>query len=437
VETNIGLKTANLGLTEGGYEYGSNMGQTTVRLSDYKVRERSGEAIVKSIRDKIALLQNPHFFRLDKEMAGPPVGKAVAVRVMGDDYQILRTISGKALEELKKIKGVVDIEDDFRPGKSEIKVVVDEDKAALYGLNVEAVATSINHAYMGGIATEFKDQNDEIDVVVKLNEKFRNKLYGILDMKVPNSRGHMIPLKNVATVERTRGYGKIRRYDERRVITVTANIESGVNNSRDVNQEIKQRMEKFMQQFPQYIVKYGGEYEDTQESMNSLIQAFGLAVFLIYMIIASTFKSFIQPFMLMFTIPFAVVGVFVGLIVMRTPIGMMSFLGIIALAGIVVNDSIVLIDFINRRRAEAGDRIEAIIDASKARLRPILLTSITTILGLMPLALGIFGREESLTPMAISIVWGLAFSSILTLLLIPCLYTIVDDIKSRAWQKHA
>jgi HAE1 family hydrophobic/amphiphilic exporter-1 len=244
----------------------------------------------------------------------------------------------------------------------------------------------------------------------------------------------MIPLKNMATVEYTSGYAKIRRYDQKRVITVTANIESGVNNSRDVNNEVKKRMEPFMEQYPGYILRCGGEYEDTQKSMRSLIEAFILAIFLIYMIIASTFKSFIQPFMLMFTIPLAIVGVFIGLIVMRTPMGMMSFLGIIALTGIVVNDSIVLIDFINRRRAEGGDRIEAIIDASKTRLRPILLTSITTILGLMPLALGIFGEEKMLTPMAITIAWGLTFSSSLTLLLIPCLYTIVDDIKTRLWK---
>ena len=434
VVTDVGLKTANLGLVEGGYEYGSNFAQTRVRLVDYQERERDGEEILAGVRKMLDTLENPHFFRLDKEMAGPPVGKAVAVRVMGDNFQILRIISQKVMEELNMIKGVEDIENDFLSGKREIKVLVDEDRVALYKLDVESVAMAIQHAYKGGIATEFKDENDEIDVVVKFDEKFRNDLYRVLDLKIPNAEGYMIPLKNIATVEHSSGYAKIRRYDQKRVITVTANIESGVNNSRDVNNEVKKRMEPFMGQYPGYILRYGGEYEDTQKSMRSLIEAFILAIFLIYMIIASTFKSFIQPFMLMFTIPLAIVGVFIGLIVMRTPMGMMSFLGIIALTGIVVNDSIVLIDFINRRRAEGGDRIEAIVDASKTRLRPIMLTSITTILGLMPLALGIFGKEPMLTPMAITIAWGLTFSSSLTLLLIPCLYTIVDDIKTRLWK---
>ena len=435
VETNVGLKTANLGLKEGGYEYASNFAQMKVRLNDQQERNRSGEEILKSIRKQLSMLSNSHLFRLDKEMAGPPVGKAVAVRIMGDNFEILKLLSGKVMEELKKITGVVDIEDDFRTGKGEMRVIVDEEKAALYKLDVETVATVIQYAYRGGIATEFKDYNEEIDVVVKFNEKNRQNLRGIMDIKIPNTEGAMIPLKNVAAIDLTRGYGKIRRYDEKRVITVTANIEPGLNNSRDANREIKKRMAEYMRQYPDYILKFGGEYEDTEKSMQSLFQAFGLAIFLIYMIIASTFKSFIQPFMLMFTIPLAIIGVFVGLIVMRTPIGMMALLGIIALAGIVVNDSIVLIDFINRRREQGDSRIDAIIDGAKTRLRPIMLTSITTILGLIPLALGIFGEERMLTPMAISIVWGLSFSSILTLLLIPCLYTIVDDIRNGFWRK--
>lgn len=435
VETNIGMKTANLGLKEGGYEYASSFAQIKSRLADHHGRKRSGEEILTDLRKKIATMKNGHLFRVDKEMGGPPVGKAVAVRILGEDFQVLEMLSNRVMDELAKIKGVVDIEDNFRPGKDELQVVVDEDRAALYNLDVESIATMIQYAYQGGVATKFSDDNDEIDILVKFDEQTRNNRQGILDIKIPNSDGSMIPLKNVASTELISGYGKIRRYDEKRVITVTANIETGVNTSRNVNLEIKKIMEPIMQQYPDYILSLGGEYEDTEKSMASMIQSFGLAIFLIYIIITCTFKSFIQPFMLMFTIPLAVMGVFVGLILMRTPIGMMSFMGIIALSGIVVNDSIVLIDFINRKMAEGGDRITAIVEACKTRLRPILLTSITTILGLLPLALGLFGKERMLTPMAISIVWGLSFSSILTLLIIPCLYTIVDDIKSKRWKK--
>jgi multidrug efflux pump subunit AcrB len=193
-------------------------------------------------------------------------------------------------------------------------------------------------------------------------------------------------------------------------------------------------MEPILKQFPGYQLSYGGEFEETERSMTSLFEAFGLALFLIYMILATMFQSFIQPFLIMLSIPFAALGVFVGLVVMQTPMGMMSFLGVIALAGIVVNDSIVLIDFINRRRADVHTTDEimpAIIESCKTRLRPILLTEITTIFGLLPLALGIFGREVLMTPMAIAIVWGLLFSSVLTLLIIPCFYLVFEDIKAK------
>jgi HAE1 family hydrophobic/amphiphilic exporter-1 len=253
-------------------------------------------------------------------------------------------------------------------------------------------------------------------------------------MKIQNTKGDIIPLKNVASLEHASGYAKIRRVDQKRVINILADIKEGENNTRDVIHEVQRRIENYMKQFPGYTLEFGGEYEDTQESIVSMLKAFGLALLLIYMILATTFKSFTQPFMLMISIPFAVIGVFVGLLVMRTPIGMMSFLGMIALAGIVVNDSIVLIDFINRYRAEAGasDMMETVIEACKTRLRPILLTSITTIFGLMPIALGIFGREFLMTPMAISIVWGLTLSSIMTLFIMPCLYMTLEDIKIKS-----
>ncbi|MCP4716709.1 MAG: efflux RND transporter permease subunit [Deltaproteobacteria bacterium] len=428
VESIIGLKTANLGLKEGGYEYAGNFAQMKVRMNDLRGSTRSGPEIMQDLRRRLSQLPGADSFRLEKEMAGPPVGKAVAVRVLGDDFTILRSLSRQVMEELGTIEGVVDIEDNFRQGKRELRLVVDEQKAALYDLDVEAVALAINHAYQGGTATEFKAPNSEIDVVVKFNEQMLRQPRSILDMKIPNVRGDMIPLKNVARAGYGRGYGKIRRYDERRVITVTANVTPGVATSSDVNREIRQRMLPLMQQYPDYLLTFGGEYEDTEKSMSSLAQSFVLALFFIYMIIASTFRSLLQPVILMCTIPLAVIGVFVGLIVMRTPIGMMSFMGIIALAGIVVNDSIVLISFINTCVERGGDRLEAIVEGARTRLRPVLLTSFTTILGLMPLALGVFGTESMLTPMTISIVWGLMFSSVLTLLLIPCLYAIIDDL---------
>ncbi|MCP4717330.1 MAG: efflux RND transporter permease subunit, partial [Deltaproteobacteria bacterium] len=363
---------------------------------------------------------------------GPPVGRPVAVKVLGDDLEILNRLAGKVAEKLESIQGVKDIEHDFRLGKQEIQIVVDGDRAALYGLDVETIARTIRLAYKGEVATTFNDSNEEIDVVVTFNQATRNDRGRLLDIKIKNPAGALIPLKNVAAAAHTSGYATIKRFDGKRVITVLADIDPALNTSRTVISEIRRSMAGYMKQFPGYKLTFGGEFENTQKSLASMFQAFGLATFLIYLILATTFKSFTQPLLLMASIPFAVLGVFIGLIVTQTPMGMMSFMGTIALAGIVVNDSIVLIDVINRRIVEAGPDggvTECLIDACKTRLRPVLLTSITTILGLMPLAMGIFGREFMMTPMAISIVWGLSFSSFLTLLIIPCFYLMLEDAK--------
>jgi len=266
--------------------------------------------------------------------------------------------------------------------------------------------------------------------VVKLDERFRRDSSDILELKVKNSDGALIPLKNVAELRRAGGFGKIRRFDQRRVINVTANTIDEIITPQAAQQEIDQRMRPYMQYYPGYKLSYGGEVEDTRRSMSSLFRAFGVALFLIYMILATMFKSFLQPFMIMLSIPFSLLGVFIGLVLTQTPMGMMAFMGVTALAGIVVNDSIVLISFINARNRGTNPLpvFDAVVEACRVRLRPIMLTQITTTLGLLPLALGLGGREILMTPMAIAIVWGLLFACWLNLLFLPCFYLISDDM---------
>lgn len=432
ITSTTGRKLASLGFKEGGNDVGSNFAEIEIRLSYDGDRDRTGQEILDDLRQRLKKLPLAAYYTTKTQNIGPPVGRDVLVRIKGDEFTVLSEIARKVKADLAQIPGITDIEDDFRPGKDELRVVVDEDRAALYGLTVQDIATTVQYAYMGGIATEFNSRNEEFDVVVKLDERFRHSTADILEIKVKNKDGVHIPLKNVAEIRRTGGYGKIRRFDQRRVINVTANTIDEVTTPTIAQKAIAEKIGGFMDQYPGYTLSFGGEFEDTQRSMSSLFRSFGLAIFLIYMILATMFRSFIQPVMLMLTIPFAILGVFVGLVVTQTPMGMMSFLGVIALAGIVVNDSIVLISFINSRCAEAaaGDRYAPIIEACRIRLRPIMLTQITTILGLLPLAFGIFGHEVLMTPMAIAIVWGLVFSSVLTLLAIPCFYLITEDIKN-------
>jgi multidrug efflux pump subunit AcrB len=187
--------------------------------------------------------------------------------------------------------------------------------------------------------------------------------------------------------------------------------------------------------YPGYTYDYTGEFEDTQESLKSMFQAFWLAIAIIYIILASLFKSFLQPVIILFTVPFSFVGVVLGLFIMNVELSLLAVIGIVALVGIVVNDSLVLVDFINRARATGMKVYDAVLESGKTRLRPVLLTSLTTIGGLGPMAFGLGGSEPYLAPMAISIVWGLTFATVLTLLIIPCLYIIVDDIKELLMSK--
>jgi len=425
-----GSRQAAMGFKEGGTDVGSDYAEIEVRLTYDGDRNRRGPEIVNDLGARLRALPNGSWYSLSMQRMGPPIGRDVVVRISGDEFTVLSRIARKVKAEMEQIEGLTDIEDDYRPGKDELRVFVDEDRAAIYGLTVEDVATDVQYAHMGGIATTFNTRNEEFDVVVKLDERHRMNSADILELKVKNSDGALIPLKNVAELRRTGGFGKIRRFDQRRVVNVTANTDKQVITPENAKNAISLRMLDWMQDYPGYTLSFGGEIEDTRRSMSSLFRSFGLAVLLIYMILATMFKSFLQPFMIMLSIPFSLLGVFIGLVVTQTPMGMMAFMGVTALAGIVVNDSIVLISFINtrRRRAEPLPVFDAIVDACRVRLRPILLTQITTILGLLPLALGLGGRELLMTPMAIAIVWGLVFACWLNLLFMPCFYLISDDM---------
>jgi len=425
-----GTRNAPLGFKEGGTEIGTNYADIEIRLCYDGDRERDGLEIFDELSERLQKLPHSSWYTLDTQRMGPPVGRDVLVRITGDNFEVLSGLAKLIKSEMAQINGITDIEDDYRPGKDELRVFVDEDRAAIYGLSVEDVATGVQYAHMGGIATTFDDRNEEFDVVVKLDERFRSNSSDILELRVKNSDGALIPLKNVAELRRAGGFGKIRRFDQRRVINVTANTIDELITPKAAQKAIDQRMQAYMQYYPGYNLAYGGEVEDTNRSMSSLFRAFGVALFLIYMILATMFKSFLQPFLIMLSIPFSLLGVFIGLVLTQTPMGMMAFMGVTALAGIVVNDSIVLISFINARN-RGNDSLpvfDAIVEACRVRLRPIMLTQITTTLGLLPLALGLGGREVLMTPMAIAIVWGLLFACWLNLLFLPCFYLISDDI---------
>jgi multidrug efflux pump subunit AcrB len=266
---------------------------------------------------------------------------------------------------------------------------------------------------------------------VILREESRRDLEDIERMRFRNREGALVPFKNFGRIERKPGYTNINRRDRKRAITVSANVDEDVLTSVEINRLLRKRYEDLGKRYPGYAMRFSGEYEETQEQVIALAKAFGVAVLLIYAILGALFKSFAMPLVVMLALPFSFIGVVVGFFVMSEPLGLMAVIGIIGLAGIVVNDSLILVDFINHSRDSGLERREATLHACRLRLRPVILTSVTTIFGLLPLALGLFGLSPFLTPVAVAIVWGLTFSTFLTLLLVPGLYAIVDDIAGR------
>ena len=413
---------------------GSYVGQVWVELTEHGYEDVGADEIIKELRREVSKIPGPESIRFSEITGGPPTGKPVAVEIRGEEYPVLMRIAEDFKEELATIEGVKEIDDDFERGKEEVRIIIDEHKVRSLGLDVASVATEIRHAFSGGDAGTIRRGDKSIDIIVKYAEEFQNPDY-LLNFSVPNKNGERIPVKSFADIEYGRGILIIRHSEKERTITVTADIEKGVTTSNKVNDQLIEKFGTISSEDPGYTFHYGGEYEDTQESMKSMFQAFWLAIAIIYIILAALFKSFSQPLIIMITVPFSFIGVVLGLFIMDVELSLLAVIGVVALVGIVVNDSLVLVDFINRARIGGKKLYDAVLESGKIRLRPVLLTTLTTIAGLGPMAFGLGGKEPYLAPMAISIVWGLAFASVLTLLIIPCLYMILDDIRVRFFDR--
>jgi len=379
------------------------------------------------VRGLIQDITGVRAINIEESQDGPPVGKPVQVRIIGDNFDTLQVIAADIKEYLRRVDGVKDVMDSFPPGKDEVRPELDLEKIAALGLDVRTIATEIRGAFEGLEATRIYDGNEEVEVMVRYDEESRRSLSSLADMQFATPAG-MVPFSNVARLERRPGVAAIAHYFEKRTINVTADVVPRVITSNRVNQMLMEEFSEISSEYPGYSLTFGGEFEDTQESVNSMFRAFTVSIVLIYVILGGLFRSFVQPIIVMFSVPFAFIGVIGGFFILNEPLGMFSVIGTIALAGIVVNDSLIMIDFINRKRREGFGELDSILEACSIRLRPILLTSITTVLGLLPMGIGLFGVDEFLKPMAIAIGWGLFFSTGLCLLLIPCVYRIFDDL---------
>ncbi|UCE17954.1 MAG: efflux RND transporter permease subunit [Gemmatimonadota bacterium] len=426
---------SNTGLmqTETDWHFRPSVGQLIIVLEDEKKRDRSLDEIIADLRERTGNISGLTSIEFWKINTGPPVGKPVEVKVKGKYLDELVEVSEIVKEELRRMEGVYDIRDDFVEGKKELHIEVDEHKAALYNLSTSQIAVAVRYAFEGETATILRDGDEEVEVVVKFQESSQKQIDDIENMMILSPAGPLVPFRDVASIRVETGFASVRRFDRDRAITISADIDNKVTSSVEANRALIETFKDISDRYPGYRLDFGGEFQEFKEAFTNIGILFLIGIILIYMILGGQFRSFGQPLIILVAVPFAFIGAMISLIAGGYPISITVLYGVVALAGVAVNDALVLITFINNAREQGLSRWKSIKLAGVTRMRPVLLTSITTVCGLLPMAIGLGGKSADWAPLANTIVWGLAFATILTLFFIPAFYAIVDDIL--AWRK--
>ena len=347
----------------------------------------------------------------------------IEVEVRGYNLRQLRQLSLEAESRMASLPGLVDVKSSLQAGNPELQISYKRDQLATYGLSLRNVAELVRHKVQGKVATDFRQDERQIDVLVRLREEDRLGLDELQRLVINPNAPIPIPLSSVADIRVNEGPSEIRRIDQQRSAVVTANIQGiDLGTASGLIHDELSRMD-----FPMgFDFMISGQNEEMETSLQSLYFALVLAIFLVYVVMASQFESLVHPFVIMFTVPLALIGVVVALYLAQVALSVVVFIGLIMLAGIVVNNAIVLIDYINTLRRTGMEKTEAIIQAGAVRLRPITMTTATTVLGLLPMALGLGEGAEIRTPMALTVIAGLVSSTFLTLVVIPTVYSLVD-----------
>jgi multidrug efflux pump subunit AcrB len=406
---------------------GSNGGQIIVELTEADKRNRSGNEIINELRKRTAGIPGATKIQYMKPQAGPG-GPAIEIRAVGDEFSILQEIAEKVKGYLTTFPAAKDIRDDFLPGKKELRIVARPEARSL-GLDVASIARQVRSSFYGTESSKILRSDEDIPIVVKYPESFRDRPSRVEDLVLTTPGGEKVYFSEVAELTEAPGSSKIIRSDQKRSITVLADVDEKEGNTLEITNAVRSAFANLQAQYPGYKLEFKGERQELEQSMQDLLKSFLVAVLLVYLILGALFKSYIQPLVVMLAIPFAANGVILGHTVMGLSLGLLSLMGMVALAGVVVNDSLLLVSFVNELRREGTPLVQALLRSGQIRLRPILLTTATTVAGLTPLGFFASGQAKFLSPMAISIIFGLTVSTVLTLIIIPCSYAIVEEFR--------
>jgi multidrug efflux pump len=432
---------------------GGNNGTIRIEFVPVGRRSENSNKLIEKMRNDVGLLPGAEVI-VDKEEMGPPVGAPITIEVSGDDFEKLSEISAEIIAKIQSVEGLVDLRDDFEEALPELQFHVDRSRAALYGLDTQTIGMHLRTTIFGMESSKFRVDEDEFDITLRLPEDQRNSKDFLDQIFIPAADGSGVPLSSLGEVVYAAGHGSISRKDQKRVVTITGNNqEDSGDDQEDSGDDEKDRgVDKILKDVkplveqiklpPGYSVVYAGETKEQNEAMAFLSRAFIVALGLIVVILVIQFNSVLLPGIILLSVILSLIGVMWGLLVCQMKFGViMTGVGVISLAGIVVNNAIVLVDCIIQRRKEGLDSTEAIVAAGRMRLRPVLLTAVTTVLGLIPMAIGysldvhrlvpriVAGTETSAwwAPMAVAVIFGLSVATVLTLVLVPVMYSTADS----------
>ena len=436
---------ASAGTSDNAFDFGGqgtpNKSQIAVSFYEKKLRQQSTFQTLEEVRNVTGGISGAEI-RVAKQQMGPPVGAPVNIEISGEDYEQLASLSMVVREKIKDVPGLVDLKDDYNTGRPEVEIRIDREKAGMYYTSTGQIASTIRAAIAGVDASKYRVGEDQYNIRVRLKEDQRLSPSDLENLRITfmNRRGQLlsIPLTSVAELKRTTAVSDIKRKDQKRVVTVSAEVEGRVQS--DVVKDVRAKVAGLS--LPAgYAIKLTGSEEEQQKAADFLGKAFVITLLLVFLIMVAEFNSLKIPFIILISVVLSLIGVMLGLIITRTPVSVvMTGVGVVALAGIVVRNGIVLLDFVKHKHDEGGLSLEdALLEAGRIRLRPVILTAAATVLGVLPLATGIdfdwrefhfiFGAEsaEFWRPLAVTIIFGLTVSTFLTLVIVPTVYSLLEE----------
>lgn len=437
--TIVGQQSSNLENFDEGNVNNSFLGNITLYFTSMSSRDRTSSEIIKELKEKLKSVKG--FKKIETEIVedGPPTGKPVTITFVHNNDSERNKITNELKNFLSKQEGVYNIVDNQGEGKKQLTISFDYNKMSRLGLDPLNVSNIIRAAFEGNVVTSLRWNGEDVDYRVILNEDSRRSLKtltsstikNIKSLTVNNQQGKLIPLGQFITLEEKNDLMMINHFGGDKSITVYADIDTEILTSKEINDKIKAEFLPKVDKIAGMSMIAGGEEQETVESLISFAIAFVLAILGVYFILVILFNSFTQPFLVMLTIPFGFAGVVFAFFLNQMPFSFSALIGMIGLTGVVVNDSLVMITFLNNKRKSGDLSIDGLANAARHRLRPIVLTTLTTAAGLFPSAYGFGGNNPFIIPMIMAIAWGLVFATVITLILLPSLYLAQIKIDQR------